>query len=91
MLTLLDVLRTPMAAPETRGLKLMRMTILAICGALVVSISAIDPVRAVIGIGAGAAVAGLLLVLGALVPVYLMVKNRVDDAHLAALTGDGEQ
>jgi hypothetical protein len=85
MLTLLDILRTPIAAPETRALKVMRMTILAICGVLVVSIAAIDPLRAVIGIGAGAIVAGLLLVLAALVPVYLRTKTRADDAHLFAL------
>ena len=91
MLTLLDILRTPMAAPETRSLKVMRMTILAICGVLVVSIAAIDPLRAVIGIGAGAVVAGLLLALAALVPVYLVIKTRADDAHLSALIAETDK
>ncbi|MFO6431676.1 hypothetical protein ACLBKT_16450 [Erythrobacter sp. W302b] len=91
MLTLLDILRTPMAAPETRSLKVMRMTILAICGVLVVSIAAIDPLRAVIGIGAGAVVAGLLLVLAALVPVYLVIKTGADDAHLSALIAETDK
>ena len=36
----LDLLRTPMAAPETRALKSMRMTILVACGLLVGSIAA---------------------------------------------------
>lgn len=91
MLTLLDILRTPMAAPETRSLKVMRMTILAICGVLVVSIAAIAPLRAVIGIGAGAVVAGLLLVLAALVPVYLVIKTGADDAHLSALIAETDK
>ena len=91
MLTLLDILRTPMAAPETRALKVMRMAILAICGVLVVSIAAIDPLRAVIGIGAGAVVAGLLLALAALVPVYLVIKTRADDAHLSALLAETDE
>jgi len=91
MLLCLDFLRTPMAAPETRGLKFMRMAILGICVALVVSIVAIDPLRAAIGIGAGAVVAGFLLVLAVLVPVYLTVKNRADDAHLAVLLGETER
>ena len=91
MLTRLDILRTPMAAPETRALKVMRMAILAICGVLVVSIAAIDPLRAVIGIGAGAVVAGLLLALAALVPVYLVIKTRADDAHLSALLAETDE
>lgn len=91
MLTLLDVLRTPMAAPETRGIKRMRMTILVLCSALVVSIAEIDPLRAVIGIGAGAVVGGLLIVLVVLVPVYFVAKTRADDAHLAALLAETDQ
>jgi hypothetical protein len=84
----LDFLRTPMAAPETRVLKVMRMAILAICLALLVSIAAIDPLRAAIGIGAGAVVAGLLFTLATLVPVYLIAKNRADDAYLAAMLAE---
>ena len=84
MLTWMDWLRTPMAAPETGALKLMRMTILAICLALIISIAVIDPLRAAIGIGAGAVVAGLLLVLAALVPAYVLLKNRADNRHLEA-------
>lgn len=91
MLTLLDVLRTPMAAPETPGIKRMRMTILVLCSALVGSIAAIDPLRAVIGIGAGAVVGGLLIVLVVLVPVYFVTKTRADDAHLAALLAETDQ
>ena len=91
MLTILDWLKTPMAAPETRTLKSMRCAIIAISFAIVVSLVVIDPLRAAIGIGAGAVVAGLLLVLAALVPVYLVVKTRADDAHLAALVAETDQ
>ncbi|WP_066526078.1 hypothetical protein [Erythrobacter sp. CCH5-A1] len=91
MLTVLDWLKTPMAAPETRTLKVMRMAILVLSMMVVVSVAAIDPLRAAIGIGAGAVVAGLLLILAALVPVYLLIKTRADDAHLSALLAETDQ
>jgi hypothetical protein len=91
MLSWLDWLKTPMAAPETRALKVMRMAIIVISFVIVVSLVAIDPLRAAIGIGAGAVVAGLLLLLAALVPVYLIMKTRADDAHLAVLLAETER
>jgi len=36
-------------------------------------------------------VAGLLLVIAALVPVYLVIKTRADDAHLSALLAETDQ
>ena len=56
----LDLLRTPMAAPETRALKSMRMTILVACGLLVGSIAALAPLRAAIGNVAGGMIAAEL-------------------------------
>ncbi|MGY6637198.1 MAG: hypothetical protein ACXIUO_08680 [Erythrobacter sp.] len=91
MLTLLDWLKTPMAAPETRTLKSMRCAIIAISFAIVISLVAIAPLRTAIGIGVGAVVAGLLLVLAVLVPVYFIMKTRADDAHLTALLGEAER
>jgi hypothetical protein len=91
MLSWLDWLKTPMAAPETRSLRIMRVAIIVISFVIVVSLVAIDPLRAAIGIGAGAVVAGLLLVLAALVPVYFVLKTRADDAHLAVLLGETER
>lgn len=91
MLTWLDWLKTPMAAPETRALKAMRRAIIVVSFVIVVSLVAIDPLRAAIGIGAGAVVAGLLLVIAALVPVYLVIKTRADDAHLSALLAETDQ
>jgi hypothetical protein len=49
MLTWLDWLKTPMAAPETRALKAMRRAIIVVSFAIVVSLVAIDPLRAAIG------------------------------------------
>lgn len=85
MLTWIDWLKVPMAAPETRALKFMRFAILGVCLMLIVSIAAIDPLRAAIGICAGAVVAGLLLALIVLVPIYMIAKTRADDAYFAAL------
>jgi hypothetical protein len=69
----------------------MRYAIIAFSLAIVISLVAIDPLRAAIGIGAGAVVAGLLLFLAALVPVYLIMKTRADDAHLTALLAETER
>ncbi|MEP3145538.1 hypothetical protein [Qipengyuania citrea] len=86
----LDLLRTPMAAPETPRLKRMRMTILSICGILLVSIAALAPLRAAIGIAAGGIVAALLAILAVLVPIYVVTKNRADDRYLDSLGEDAE-
>ncbi len=91
MLTWRDWLRAPMAAPETRCLKTLRRAIIASSFSIVGSIAAIDPLRAATGIGAGVVVAGLLLALAALVPVYLIVKTRADDAHLAAMLAETDR
>ena len=46
----LDMLRTPMAAPETPALKAMRRAILWSAIALAIAICALQPLRAVLGI-----------------------------------------
>ncbi|WP_228244160.1 hypothetical protein [Porphyrobacter sp. GA68] len=81
----LDLLRTPMAAPETRVLKSMRMTILVACGLLVGSIAALAPLRAAIGNVAGGMIAAELLVIAVLVPIYVVTKNRADNRYLDEL------
>lgn len=50
----LDILRTPMAAPETPALKAMRLAILWSAIGLAIAICALQPLRAVLGAGAGA-------------------------------------
>lgn len=79
----LDILRTPMAAPETPALKAMRLAILWSAIGLAIAICALQP-RAVLGAGAGGALAGLVLALVVLVPVYVIAKNRADNAFLDA-------
>lgn len=80
----LDILRTPMAAPETPALKAMRLAILWSAIGLAIAICALQPLRAVLGAGAGGALAGLVLALVVLVPVYVIAKNRADNAFLDA-------
>lgn len=80
----LDMLRTPMAAPETPALKAMRLAILWSAIGLAIAICALQPLRAVLGAGAGGALAGLVLALVVLVPVYVIAKNRADNAFLDA-------
>lgn len=81
----LEMLRTPMAAPETRVLRAMRLTILACLSLLAMTILALAPLRSAIGVGAGGIAAGLLAALAILVPVYATAKNRADDAYLDQL------
>lgn len=50
----LDMLRTPMAAPETPGLKAMRLSILWSALALALAVPAIRPLHALFGPGQGA-------------------------------------
>ena len=80
----LDILRTPMAAPETPALKAMRLAILWSAIGLAIAICALQPLRAVLGAGAGGALAGLVLALVVLVQVYVIAKNRADNAFLDA-------
>lgn len=80
----LDILRTPMASPETPALKAMRLAILWSAIGLAIAICALQPLRAVLGAGAGGALAGLVLALVVLVPVYVIAKNRADNAFLDA-------
>ena len=73
-----------MAAPETRALRTLRLTILGASLILAGFTSCIGPATAVIGAGAVGAAASLLATLAILVPIYARAKTRADDAHLAA-------
>ena len=80
----LDMLRTPMAAPETPGLKAMRLSILWSALALALAVPAIRPQPALFGSGAGGMIAGLVLALVILVPLYVVRKNRADNTYFDA-------
>ena len=87
-LELLEWLKTPMAAPESGSLRALRFTILASCVALLVIILFFADLRAVIGPAIAGGAAGLLLTLLVLVPVYVGIKNRADDAFLDRMIAD---
>ncbi len=82
---LLEFLRTPMAAPETAGLRALRLTILACCVLLLPSMLLLTPLRALLGNLAVGLIAGAIAALMMLVPVYVRAKISADDAHLDAL------
>ncbi|ALJ16286.1 hypothetical protein [Sphingopyxis macrogoltabida] len=78
----LDFLTTPMAAPETRGLRRLRYGWQALCLTLAGSIVAQGPLREFAGRVAPAAT-GLLLVAAVVTTiVYLGAKHRADTAFL---------
>lgn len=81
----------PMAAPETRALRTLRLTILGASLTLGGLIALIGPAKALMGAGAIGAAAGLLAALAVLVPIYLRTKTRADAAHLMASCRDGER
>ena len=91
---LLDWLKTPMAAPESATLRSLRFTILGTCAALLGLTLLFAPLHALIGPAVAGVAGGLLVVLAVLVPVYIRLKNRADDAWidevLADSGGEGE-
>lgn len=80
---------SPMAAPETRALRSLRLTILGGGLTLGALIALIGPATALIGVGAVGAAAGLLTTLVILVPIYLRAKTRADAEYLTALCRNG--
>ncbi len=87
---MLDWLKTPMAAPETANLKTMRIAILGLAIALALLVLFLKPLRASVGPATGGALAGVVLALGLLVPVYVIVKNRADNAYIETVLASRE-
>lgn len=83
----LELLKTPMAAPETKLLKRMRLAILVICALLTGSLTCLAPLLGVMGTGVGGLVAALLVILFFLAPTYIALKNRADNRWLDEQTG----
>ncbi|WP_176593136.1 hypothetical protein [Sphingobium sp. EM0848] len=86
----LDMLRTPMAAPETRFLGWMRHVWQGLCLALAAATLLFAPMRALVGPVAPGLAAGLLLLTTVHTFIYFRVKGRADNAHLEAV-GEGEE
>lgn len=85
----LDMLRTPMAAPETTALKRMRVTWQLLCLALAISILWHEQLRGVFGRAVPCATAALLVATVLWTLVYLMRKHRADTIHIERW-GEGE-
>ena len=84
----LDLLKTPMAAPETRDLRTMRKTMQLLCVACAVGVLAISPLVRLFGPAASFIVAVLLITTALHVTLYVFRKNRADNDHFAAMTAE---
>lgn len=79
----LDLLRTPMAAPETPALRRMRLTWQALCLTCAAVVGLFAQVHAALGRAAPCAAAALLLGAVLYTWAYLGRKRAADDAFLA--------
>ena len=86
----LDMLRTPMAAPETRMLRRRRHLWQLLCIALAASILCLRPLRTLAGNTAGLVCAVLLLAALLCGIRYFRAKSAADDAWLAGRHGEVE-
>jgi hypothetical protein len=80
---LLHHLLTPMAAPETKGLRRMRLLWIISCALLGTGAGGIRPWTHLAGLWASAVVAALLATTLILGFIYLRTKNRADAAWAA--------
>lgn len=78
---LIEFMMTPMAAPETAALRSMRLTILGCCAVLLPLMLVFNLARPLMEAAAIGVIAGLVAVLCVLAPVYIIIKNRADDAY----------
>ena len=86
----LDLLRTPMAAPETDDLRAMRRTFQFLCVASAFGVLAISPLVRLFGRPASFVVAALLITTALHTALYVFRKNRADNAYLDAAQSSGD-
>ncbi|MBB3588677.1 MULTISPECIES: hypothetical protein [Sphingomonadaceae] len=86
----LDLLKTPMAAPETAELRGMRRTFQFLCVASAVGVLAISPLVKLFGRPASFVVAAVLATTALHTALYVFRKNRADNAYLDAATSPEE-
>lgn len=84
----LDMLRTPMAAPETVGLRRLRFIWQGLCLTLAASIVGLGSLRAVLGRAAPCMIAILLVTTLLATLIYLRRKHHADTVYLETL-GEG--
>jgi len=78
----LDLLRTPMAAPETDDLRVMRRTFQVLCVLSGLGVLAISPLVALFGRPASFVVAAILVTTALHTALYVFRKNRADNDFL---------
>ncbi|GLI99451.1 MULTISPECIES: hypothetical protein [unclassified Sphingobium] len=83
----LDLLRTPMAAPETPALRRMRFTWQALCLTCALVVGLFSPLRHAIGRVAPIGAALILFATAAHTCLYLLRKQRADRAFLESVGG----
>lgn len=83
----LDLLCTPMAAPETPRLRRMRFTWQALCVTCALVIGLFSPLRHAVGRAAPIGAALILLATAAYTCLYLFRKQRADRAFLDNVGG----
>lgn len=84
----LDLLKTPMAAPETDELRRMRRTFQILCVACGFGVLGISPLFALFGRVASFGIAALLITTALYTALYVVRKNRADDAFLASISDE---
>ncbi|GFE76070.1 hypothetical protein [Novosphingobium sp. TCA1] len=84
-----DLLRTPMAAPETRGLRCLRLAWQTLCFSSALVIGFFGPLHRAVGRPAAVAAASLLAALLVCTAVYIAKKQRADRAFLEQI-GEAE-
>jgi threonine/homoserine efflux transporter RhtA len=82
----LDMLKTPMAAPETPRLKAMRRTFQVLCIVCALGVTFISPLTTLLGRLAPVGIAALLVSTAVYTALYVVRKNRADQAWLDAAT-----
>jgi len=83
----LDLLRTPMAAPETATLRRMRFIWQALCVSCALVVGLFSPLRHIVGRAAPIGAALLLCVTAGYTSLYLVRKHRADRAFLDEIGG----
>jgi hypothetical protein len=82
----LDMLKTPMAAPETPRLKAMRRTFQVLCVLCALTVAFVSPLTAILGRIAPIGIAALLISTAVYTTLDVVRKNRADQAWLDAAT-----
>lgn len=83
----LDLLRTPMAAPETRVLRRLRYLWQALCLVSAAAIGFFGSLHRAVGRPAALGAAILLLATATCTILYVILKHRADSAFLDTLGG----